>query len=288
MFDRSYMEYHSDRFEDHSLLFFSGETLVAVMPANLAASVLHTHQGLTFGGLIIDSSMKAATVLAAFDGLIEYACAQAISQIFYKRIPSIYHQIPADEDLYALFKRGFSRWRCDLSTSIDLSNRLRYSDSRKSIITRAKKNDVLISESKDIPAFWCLLEKTIALRHDGAQPTHSASEMQLLAQRFPERITLYCAHQHQQLLAGALVYRDDRVVHTQYLASDDAGRSIGALDFLLDHLIATHASTHRYFDFGTSNENNGAILNEGLIFQKEGFGARGIAHEFFRWDAALQ
>ena len=33
MFDRDYMDYHRDRFIDHSLLFFSDDDLVALFPA---------------------------------------------------------------------------------------------------------------------------------------------------------------------------------------------------------------------------------------------------------------
>jgi hypothetical protein len=36
------------------------------------------------------------------------------------------------------------------------------------------------------------------------------------------------------------------------------------------------------FDLGASNENNGRVLNEGLMDQKEGFGGRAVAHEFYR------
>ena len=32
MFDRGYMDYHEDRFVDHSLLFYEDDTLVALLP----------------------------------------------------------------------------------------------------------------------------------------------------------------------------------------------------------------------------------------------------------------
>src|SRR6185312_14851566 len=35
LFSRDYMDYHSDRFNDHSLMIFNGRALVAVLPANL-------------------------------------------------------------------------------------------------------------------------------------------------------------------------------------------------------------------------------------------------------------
>ncbi|WP_213786225.1 hypothetical protein [Citrobacter portucalensis] len=56
---------------------------------------------------------------------------------------------------------------------------------------------------------------------------------------------------------------------------------MGALDGLIDHLVNNKYGHMRYFDFGMSNEKQGLILNEGLISQKEGFGARTITHDFY-------
>ena len=40
----------------------------------------------------------------------------------------------------------------------------------------------------------------------------------------------------------------------------------------------------RYFSFGISTEQAGQYLNEGLIAQKEGFGARTVVHDFYEWN----
>ena len=38
------------------------------------------------------------------------------------------------------------------------------------------------------------------------------------------------------------------------------------------------------FDFGVSTEQRGSYLNEGLIFQKEGFGGRAICYDTYAID----
>ena len=38
LFRRDYMDYHRDRFADHSLMIFRGEKLAALLPANRAAT----------------------------------------------------------------------------------------------------------------------------------------------------------------------------------------------------------------------------------------------------------
>jgi hypothetical protein len=71
------------------------------------------------------------------------------------------------------------------------------------------------------------------------------------------------------------------VAHAQYIAVGEAGREIGALDGLLEHLIQTTAERCRIFDFGISNTGQGRVLNEGLVRQKEEFGGGGVVHDVY-------
>jgi len=65
LFHRDYMDYHGDRFVDHSLLIFHGKTLMGLLPANLATdSTLVSHAGLTYGGLMVP---YAATLLTELE-----------------------------------------------------------------------------------------------------------------------------------------------------------------------------------------------------------------------------
>ena len=78
------------------------------------------------------------------------------------------------------------------------------------------------------------------------------------------------------------MFRSAQVAHAQYIAVGEAGRESGALDGLFEHLIGAHALTHRYFDFGISNTDQGRVLNEGLMRQKEEFGGSAVAHDVYR------
>lgn len=280
-FQRKYLEYHSDRFQDFSLMIFDDrESLIAVLPANKDGDVIYSHQGLTFGGFIVSDSMKTETMINIFKELLLFLKSFKIKKIVYKCIPYIYHKKPAEEDRYALFLNDAKIVRRDVTSTIYLEQDVRYSKGRKWSINKAKKENVEIFESRDFASFWEILENVLEKEHK-AKPVHSLQEIEMLAMSFPDNIRLFMA-QHQGVnVSGALIYDNEIVAHTQYLANSDKGREVGALDLLIDRLIGKVFNGKKYFDFGISNENQGRDLNLGLIAQKEGFGARPVVHDFY-------
>lgn len=280
MFNRNFMEYHSDRFIDNSLMFFDNDNLIAVLPMNIRDKVLYSHQGLTYGGFITDEKMKQHKMLECFEALKQYMQANNIEKLIYKIIPHIYHKTPAEEDLYALFKNDAKLLKLEPSTTIYLKNPCKMPKGRKAQISRAKREGVEIQESKDFKTFIDLENKILAEYHD-TKAVHTAEELELLHFRFPEQIKLYIASLNNEVIAGTLIFEYENVVHTQYMASNKISREIGGLDLLIKTLIDKYQNTKMYFDFGISTENNGQFLNEGLISQKEGFGGRTTVYQTF-------
>ncbi|MFT0695708.1 GNAT family N-acetyltransferase [Acinetobacter bereziniae] len=280
-FKRDYMEYHCNRFVDFSLLIYDDKNkLIALFPANKQDNVLYSHQGLTFGGFIVDDKMTTETMLNIFEELHKFLSKFHFDKIIYKCIPYIYHTKPAEEDRYALFRNEAKLIRRDISSVINLTTQIRYSKGRKWTINKAKKENMDIIETKEYEVFWNLLTGVLESQHQ-SKPVHSIDEIKLLAEKFPLNIKLFLILRANEVLAGAIIYENTETVHTQYLANSTLGREIGALDLLLDYLIKEKYNNKKYFDFGISNENQGKILNQGLIAQKEGFGARAMAHDFY-------
>jgi hypothetical protein len=280
LFNRDFMEYHKDRFLDYSMLLYEKDSIVGIFPATRADDNLVSHGGLTYGGLLLSGRIKATAVLAALSGLIALLRAQGLSKLTYKTIPYIFHRQPAQDDLYALHRLGARIVRRDISSVIHLDARLRLSKGRKWMIARARKEKLAVSRSADWDRFHALLKSALA-RH-GTEPVHSAAELRYLSSLFPEQIQLHVIETGGELLAATLLFVFDDVVHTQYIATSDAGKTVGALDFLIEELIERFAAAgKKYFSFGISTENQGQVLNEGLIAQKEGFGARGVAIDFY-------
>ncbi|MDE5684162.1 MAG: GNAT family N-acetyltransferase, partial [Muribaculaceae bacterium] len=100
--------------------------------------------------------------------------------------------------------------------------------------------------------------------------------------RFPENIRLFGVFEDERMIAGTVLYITHTTVHAQYIASDAIGREKGALALLFHTVIEQFRASARYFDFGTSNEDGGLVLNAGLIRQKCGFGARAVAFNTYK------
>jgi hypothetical protein len=280
-FQRDFMEYHSDRFTDHSLMFYLEDELVALLPANKNEETLISHGGLTYGGLICSPKIRADGTVAVIKHLLEVAKQQGFEKIIYKTIPYIFYQQPAQDDLYALFNvAGASLTRRDLSSIIDLQQRIGLSKGRKWLIARAKKNNLVISNSTDWKGFHILLS-AILYKH-GTKPIHSVDDLVLLHHFFPQNIELKVIFNEGQLLAATLLFKFAQVTHTQYMAVSEIGKELGALDYLINSCIDESVSQGaKYFSFGISTEQNGHFLNEGLLAQKESFGARTLCLDFY-------
>ena len=141
-----------------------------------------------------------------------------------------------------------------------------------------------VERSDDVAGFWKVLNETLQCCH-GVKPVHSVAELELLMSRFPENIKLYVARLDDELLAGSVVFDCGKVVHTQYLAASPKGKQMGALDLVINYLIAEVYADREYLDFGISTEQGGMVLNEGLAFQKEMFGGRGVNYDC--WKVSL-
>lgn len=284
LFDRRFMDYHADRFRDHSLMIYRDRRLYALLPANEKDNVLVTHGGLTYGGLVMSRQCSAKGVLDAFTAMNDNLCQQGFHHVIYKAIPWIYHQLPAEEDLYALTSVCNARLTIrDISSAIVATHRMKFAESRRSGLRKAQYAGLTIAESDDVEAFWHILNDNLTAKY-AVHPVHTADELRLLCSRFPDRIRLWMAYRGQTPVGGTLLFLTPQVLHTQYISATPEGKAVGAIDLLFDHLINKVYADFPYIDFGKSTVSDSADLNEQLIFQKEGFGARAVCYDTYEWE----
>ena len=285
LFDRRYMDYHGDRFEDCSLMVYFKSRLYALLPANRLDDTLYSHQGLTYGGLVMSDSSTTALVRELFREMNDWLREAGVRKVVYKHVPWIYASLPAEEDLFALANvcRASLSSR-DVGSVVMLNRRLKFSTLRSRCVKKALKAGVEIRESQDCSEFWPLLEANLKAKYD-ARPVHSLGEIALLRSRFPRQIRLLVACREGRVIGGTLLYICARTVKTQYISANEEGRRVGALDLLFTTLMDQCSENGaEYFDFGTSNLPDNNDLNDSLIFQKEGFGGRAVCYDIYEYS----
>ena len=281
LFQRDFMDYHSDRFTDHSLLIYKGEKLVAVLPANISGSELHSHQGLSYGGVVLGKQATFEETLHIFKSLLTFLKSEGFTVLKLKLLPKIYHQMPSDEIDYLLFLVKASLIRKDFTSCVFNENSLKIASSnRLRGIKKGVKNELKVSEEVNFKPFWSkVLEPNLKQVHN-QKPVHSLEEIELLQSRFPKNIKQFNVYKNDEIVAGATIFETVTVAHAQYISANEEGRQTGGLDFLFNHLLQ-HYSNKNYFDFGISNEAQGMKVNKGLLHWKETFGGRSIVHDFY-------
>lgn len=280
---RDYLEYHADRFTDASLLVWHGGKLVALVPASRHGDEVRSHGGLTYGGVISDARMGVALMLEVFAALREHWRSVGVKSVLYKAIPHFYHTLPAEEDLYALVRHGAKLVRRDAGTTLCREFRAPITKGRKWAIKQGLSHGIQVARSQDWAGFMAM-EAALLQQKYGTRPVHTAQEIELLAQRFPQNIALFTATRAGELLGGTIVYETPTVAHSQYISSTDTGRDLRALDVLFDWLLTQVYADKRWFDFGISTEEGGTVLNAGLAANKESWGARATVYDFYHLD----
>lgn len=284
LFNRDYMDYHSDRFEDFSLMFYHEGRLFGLMPANRKGDIFQSHAGLTYGGLVMDAKTTAAATVELFRELNDYLKAEGFRHVLYKCIPWMYHQMAAEEDLYAIARTCDARLQeRDLGTVIIQRNTTRWERVRRRAVKRATEAGICVERSNDYAGFWEVLCDNLARTYD-SKPVHTLAEMELLHSRFPDNIVLYVAKQDGVILAGILLYVSAQVARAQYSSATPLGKQLGAIDIIYDRIIHHDYVDLPYFEFGTSALGRTNVINESLVFQKEGFGGRGICFDRYEWE----
>ena len=290
-FTREYVLHQKDRFEDHSVMVLKNDTIAAMFAAvettgQSGIKEWHTHAGLSFGGLIQSPSADMKTVVEVFRMLKEYLLENGFSNVKYKAMPHIYYSITSLEDRYALFLNGAKHWYTQPYSVISPGAYRGLSSRQKTRIRSIRKNNPVyiadIGATEDLEQFHDGLSANLKKKY-GVQPVHSLNELKQLKALFPDNILIKGLKEKDEILAGVVLFKNRTVMHTQYLYNTPRGHDNDSLMILLDGIIREYNREY-YFSLGTSSEQNGTVLNSGLIHFKEKFGARSITQDFYQWN----
>lgn len=275
LFHRDFMDYHSDRFLDFSVLIFKDEELYALLPANRVDNKVISHQGLTYGSFILKDSSKLFYAFEAFKAMLAFYEAEGVSELEIRVIPTFYNKMPSDELDYFLYKANAKLLKKDVLMIIDYAHKLRFQKNRREGINKALRSRLELRVDSNFKGFWNdVLIPNLKNKHN-VSPVHSLDEIELLASRFPSNIKQVNIYKDNKVVAGTTVFLTETTVHPQYVSGNSDKNSFGSLDLAYDYIINKMCDDKRYFDFNISSEENGTKINESLIFWKESCGARG-------------
>lgn len=285
LFHRDFMEYHSDRFEDFSLLVFDETKLVTVLPANRKGNELFSHQGLTYGGFVTQNKLKSEAISEVVNAVIVFLREQEFKNLFLKLLPAFYTSGGNQQTDYLLFQRGAVLYRKDINLAVNLNQPLTISKSKLKHFRRVSGFDLSYKQTEDFASFWnFVLLPRLSEKHD-VKPVHSLEEIEKLHRFFPQQIKQFSVYHHNEIVAGITVFESDRVVKSQYGATTKIGEQLRALDYLFIHLLDYYKKLGKpFFDMGTVHENGGNTVNWGLLNQKEELGCSVYNQDFYKLE----
>jgi len=283
LFHRDFMEYHKDRFEDFSLLVYQDEKLISILPANKVGNSLYSHQGLTYGGLVYTSKLKAEKVEVVLDAVLLFLKENLFETFYYKPIPNFYFPEGNNEIDFFLFKKGAVIDRKEMNLAVNLELPLQISKSKLKHFRRIEDLDLDIMEEDDFNPFWSTILEPRLLEKFNVKPVHTKEEILLLKQKFPENIRQYSVYLRDEIIAGITIFETENVVKSQYGATSKKGEEVRALDFLFINLIEKYKRKgKRFFDMGIVNEENESGYCSGLLKQKEELGCTVYNQDFYK------
>ena len=280
------MDYHQDRFTDGSLMVYKNETLFAVLPANRKGTQLVSHGGLTYGSFVLQPSAKLLDAFEAFKKVLTFLSSEGVEQLEIRVIPTFYNLVPSDELVYFMFKAEAQLTKRDAIMAIDFSHELGFQKNRREGINKAKRHGLTVKVEDTFESFWNqILVPNLKNKYDET-PVHTLAEIESLARQFPQHIKQVNVYKDDVIVAGTTVFLTKTTIHPQYVSANADKNTFGSLDFLYDFVINEFKEGRGYFDFNTSSEQNGKLLNSGLIFWKESCGARTFTCDTYVVDTA--
>lgn len=286
LLDRDFMDYHSDRFEDFSLMIYRGDELYGLLPAHRIGNKLYSHKGLTYGSFVLGKNASVINSFHAFKEMLHFLNDEGLETLELKLIPTFYNIIPSDEVEYFLYLAKAKLIKKDILMVIDYQHQLRFQKNRREGINKAKRNGLEIRVDQNYEGFWNeVLIPNLSNKHQ-VKPVHSLEEIQLLANRFPKNICQISVYHQGKIVAGTTLFLTETTVHPQYVSANSDKNELGSLDLAYDFAINQFKEGRRYFDFNISSEDDGKILNQGLLFWKETCGARSFTADNYLIETA--
>ena len=275
------MEYHSDRFEDYSLLVFEDEKLISIFPANRVENTVFSHQGLTYGGFVFENNVTTSEIKLVVLELLSFLKENNFKTLKIKEIVSIYCSDCYKEINSFLIENNAEIVSKKMNLAIDFKSDFKVSKSKLKHFKRISSVGLEIKKEDDLSTFW---NEVLIPRLDkkfSSKPVHSIDEISNLKVKFSENIYQYNVYLDDEILAGITVFKTKKIIKSQYGATTENGEKYRALDFLYINLINEFKDEFDFFDMGTVDDDSELGYNIGLFNQKKELGCDVFEQNFY-------
>lgn len=287
---RRFLSYHpTDRFVDHSLIFYKKDKPFVVFPAATrdidGKKFLVSHPGTSYGSFVVPAALSFADSYELVESLLKYAKANKFKGIRLTPPPTIYNQRLSNYIDFSLIQHGFKYLKREISSILFLEetpkqNLEKFKTSHKRAVRKAIKEGVVVKQSDKFDEFYKILKNNLKIRH-GVTPTHTLEELLKVKELFPDKVNLFGAFLSNKMVAGVVNFIcNNDVVLAFYISHEEMYQETRALN-LLFYTIFEWAINEKYkvFDFGIFTVNEDP--NFGLARFKENFGASGMFRDTF-------
>jgi hypothetical protein len=290
LFHRDFMDYHKERFEDHSLMFYKENQLICCMPAHIESQVFYSHRGLSYGGWIL-SEIGTENMHLLLEVFLEYikdviflVTGMPLAKAEIQLPPISYHTV--HEEVTSILKqKGFRVNRVLDNQFVKLDRQIGVSPKKSRGYRNGKFEELRIDRANDFKSFWSQVLLPQLQSRYASKPVHSIEEIELLASKFPEKIIQHNVYKEDQLLAGITFFIKRDIVKSQYTASSPQGLKTDAIGYLyMEAMKEFQEKGFLLMDYGPVNERDGSV-NEGLLRFKKELGCE--QEEWKRWEIAF-
>lgn len=284
---QKFLSYHKNKnFVDQSILIESKHGIDCVFPAASIIkgdkSVLFSHIGSSFGGLVVSSRVGIEDINKIIKMIIE--ANRTYNEIEMRLSPYIYHKLPCDEIQFCLLANGFKPSAYDLSCVVALNEFTLIENTTNRSIRKSIDSDLRVSyTSPEWEKYWGILTNNLQKKYN-VSPTHSLEEILYLKNTFPDKIRLMTTYLDNVMTAGVVLFiGNEKAFEVFYIAQDYNFQEYRCMNLLLHHVIDWgYSNGFRFMNLGISTEDHGTKINWGLFKFKEGFGARSVLRPSFK------
>jgi len=294
---QSFLSYHQKRrFNNHSLLFYYRNNLIAALPGVLIKTnnntIFRSHPGASFGGFVILKDISFQLIQQILSALETYLIKIGVNSILFISSPNVYFK-KEDQSLnyllswnkYLTIERYISHYT-NLTTS-DITYKIIKKRKQRYIKKIIDKKIFTITESTCFDVFYKLLIQS--KKKYNSLPTHSLEELNKLKSIFPQHIQLFVSMFNQDIVGGTvLFYLNSHSCLVFYNTVSDKHNDTQLSSYQLYNAIEAAKNRQcQIIDFGVSHMpemENPLKPKFSLIRFKEQFGAKGCIRTVYKKD----